>query len=84
MMPYRVGDHEQPEEQKVRVLNPATRARRQRADRMGHEAVVRPQQTMDEDDDRDDDRACDACCGRGGDYQAPLEVGGQSLLPHQG
>jgi hypothetical protein len=64
MEPYRVSDHEQPEEQKVHVLQPAARACRQGADRMRHEAVVWPQQAMDEGNHGEDDRTCDTCRGQ--------------------
>jgi hypothetical protein len=77
MESYRVGDHERSEEEEVGVLDPAARARRQGANGVGHEAVVRPQQAVDEGDQGEDDGTRDARGSQCDDHRAPFQsVGG--------
>src|SRR5215218_8798452 len=82
MEPDRVCDRQRPEDDEVRLLYPATRPRRERADRELHLTVVGVEQALSDDSQHEDDGARDARNGQRGDHLAPFQtVPGSSLYP---
>jgi hypothetical protein len=70
MQPDSVCDKQRTAQDEVRVLNPAEWPRSQSTDRHRYEAVVRPEQALDESGRREDERGRNARGGQRGDHRA--------------